>query len=112
MPDTSSLESIQDLYFKLDQNFNTLYAACQTPDQQNQLRRDYVNARDAFWEARNRAFLDQGPVVASVVNDLQNAKQSLDSDLKNLKDVVQTLKTIDTAVSFASRLIAVGAAAL
>jgi hypothetical protein len=109
MPEELTFRDIQDLYFTLDLNFNTLFTACQNIPQQNQFRRDYVNARDAFWEARNRTFIDDDPMVTGIVAELQIAKQSLDADLRNLQDIVQTLKTIDACVSFASRLIAIGA---
>ena len=109
MADAASFEAIQTLYFTLDLNFNNLFAACQNDQQQNQLRRDYVNARDAFWEARNRSFMDDDPLVAGIAGDLRTAKQTIDADLMNLQNIVQTLKMVDTAVNLASRLIALGA---
>jgi hypothetical protein len=109
MPEGLSFETIQNLYFTLDLNFNKLFAACQNEQQRNQLRRDYVNARDAFWEARNRTFVDDDPLVSGIVADLRGARQSIDADLQNLQNIVQTLNTIDGAVSLASRLIALGA---
>jgi hypothetical protein len=104
-----SLEAIQSLYFTLDLNFNKLFDACQTSAQKDEFRRDYVNARDAFWEARNRAFADNDPLVVSTVQRLVECRDSIDADLENLQNIVKVLNTISAGVSFASRLLALGA---
>jgi hypothetical protein len=101
-----SLEAIQGLY---DLNFNKLFDACQTSAQKDDFKTDYVNARDAFWEARNRAFADNDPLVVSTVQKLVDCRASIDADLENLQNIVNVLNTISTGVSFASRLLALGA---
>jgi hypothetical protein len=105
----TAFAGIEKLYFSLDMNFSQLFAACTTDDQRNQLKRDYVNARDNYFEARGRLFAMNDPLVKNIAEDLSAAQASINHDLQNLQNAVQILKTIDTAVSLASRIIALGA---
>jgi thymidylate synthase len=100
-----SFQMLKTLYFTLDQNFNELFGACQTDAQRNQLRKDYVNARDNFWEAQNRTFREDDPIVKQIGVDLAKVQTKIQKDLGKLKDIVSMLQFIDTAVSLGSRLI-------
>jgi len=104
-----SFEAIRDHYFSLDVSFNSLFNACVDDSQKNQLRRDYVNSRDAFWEARNRAFTNDDPLVIDIVKRLDATTDQLTMSLNDLQDIVKVLGVVDAGTSFASRLIALGA---
>lgn len=104
--ETTAFEKIQDVYFTLDKNFNALFAACKNDAEKDQLRMDYVKARDAFWEARNKVFSENDPMIKKTSTDLAAAKKQIDSDLASLQLTANTLKLITAAVNFAASLIA------
>jgi hypothetical protein len=101
-----ALEKLQDLYFTLDRNFNRLFAACSTDAEKDQLRTDYVNARDAFWEARTRIFNESDPIIKRTSSELTDTKNKIDADLSSLQLTADTLKLVTAAVKLASSLIA------
>jgi len=108
MSDGPSFEDLKKQYFFLDTNFNRLSAACQTDEQRDQLRREYVNARDNFWEARNRAFREDDPLVQSLNEELKDAQNKIEQLLSGEKNIAELLNVIAQAVGLASRLITLG----
>jgi len=108
MPEENIFDNLQKLYFTLDRNFNKLFATCQTEEQRDQLRAAYVNARDNFWEARNLAFQENDPLVKGLTEELRAAQKQIEKFLRNLQDIVETLKVITAAVHFSSSLITLG----
>lgn len=112
MAQSESFENLEEQYLFLDRNFNRLFAACTTDDQKNQLRRAYVNARDNFWEARLRIFMENDPLVEELNSQLKAAKERIEDMLGNLKQIVQVLNTITAAVQLGSSLITLGSSAL
>ncbi|HEY5523225.1 MAG TPA: hypothetical protein VIK21_08545 [Desulfuromonadaceae bacterium] len=108
MPQENTFDDLQRLYFMLDINFNRLFAKCETDKQRDQLRAAYVNARDNFWESRKRVFQENDPIVKSLIDDLKAAQKQTERFLKNLKDIVETLKVITAAVNIGSSLITLG----
>lgn len=111
MAETQSFKSLKDQYFLLDRNFNKLFAACTTAAQRDELRSDYVNSRDNFWEARKRIFAENEPLVKQLNKELQDTKDQIDKMLQNLKNIPQVLKVITAAVRLGSSLITMGSAA-
>ncbi len=107
-----SLKTLTDQYFLLDCNFNKLFSACQTDEQRNQLRAAYVNSRDNFWEARNRVFQENDPLVKRLIVDLKAAQKEIEKSLQNLQNIVKILQVITTAVHLGSSLITLGSTAL
>lgn len=108
MLEENTPDNLQKLYFSLDHNFNKLFAACQTDKQRDQLRSSYVTARDNFWEARNRVFQENDPLVKGLIDDLKAAQEQIEKFLENLRDIVETLKVITAAVHIGSSLIMLG----
>jgi hypothetical protein len=102
-----ALEKLQDLYFTLDRSFNRLFAACSTDAEKDQLRTDYVNARDAFWEARTRVFNESDLTIKQTSSELTDTKNKIDADLSSLQLTANTLKLVTAAVRLASSLIAI-----
>jgi hypothetical protein len=101
-----ALEKLQDLYFTLDRNFTRLLAACSTDAEKDQLRTDYVNARDAFWDARTRVFNESDPTIKQTSSELTDTKNKIDADLSSLQLTANTLKLVTAAARLASSLIA------
>ena len=108
MAESESLQALEKLYQCLDLNFNALFEACKTEEDRDRLRRDYVNARDNFWEARNRVFHENDPLIASLNAELKETQKSLEKSLADLKKISQILGIISQAVGLASRLITLG----
>lgn len=108
MPESESLQQLEEIYALLDSNFDDLFAACKTKAQRNQLRRSYVNARDNFWEARNRVFLQNDPLVASMTKELKSAKEEIEGMLGDLKNISKIIDAITAGVNLGSSLITLG----
>ncbi len=107
MADSQSFKNLKDQYFLLDRNFNKLFAACNAA-QQDQLRRDYVNSRDNFWEARNRVFAENDPLVKTLNKELKDSTDLINGMLSNLKNIAKILNLITGAVRLGSSLITMG----
>lgn len=112
MAESPSFKELKGIYFLLDLNFNKLFAACTTEKQRDSLRQSYVNARDNFWEAQNRVFLQNDPLVKKLTKDVKDAKEKLSGMLDNLKQIVKVLDAITAAVNLGSSLITLGSAVL
>jgi len=108
MEGASTLNTVKDLYFFLDQNFEDLFSECTDDDQRQQLRHDYVIVRDGFYQARNLVFDDNDPVVSSLSKRLADSQQEMQGMLKNLKNIVKMLDLVTDAVNLSSRLIVLG----
>lgn len=106
--DSKTFENLKELYFFLDENFDDFIAKCTTDDQRQQLRHDYVVARDSFYKARNLIFHDDDPIVKALNDQLQSAQKQMDAMLASLKEIVQMLSLATDAVNLASRLVALG----
>jgi hypothetical protein len=108
MAESLSFKNLKDQYFEIDKKFIDAFMACETDAQREQLKRDYVNARDNFWEARNRIFLDNDPLVKQMTKDLGKANAAIKEMLADLKDIVAVLDTITAGVRLGSSLITLG----
>ena len=111
MAESASFQILKDQYFMLEESFNRLFLACRTDEERDSLRRDYVNARDNFWEARNRVFSDNDPHVKSLAEELKTARGQIEGMLASLQDVGTLLQTITSAVRLGSSLITLGSVA-
>ena len=111
MAESASFQILKDQYFLLEDNFNRLFLACRTDEERDRLRRDYVNARDNFWEARNRVFSDNDPHVQGLAQELKETRAKIDGMLASLQDVGTLLQAITAAVRLGSSLITLGSVA-
>lgn len=109
--DSTTLQNLQKLYFFLDQNFDDLIVKCTDDDQRQQLRHDYVVARDAFTKARNLVFQDGDPMVKSLNDQLTASQNTIEGMLTALQNIVNFLSLLTSAVNLAGRLVALGALA-
>lgn len=101
---SNSLVVIQGLYFRLESHFNEIFNACETEEQRDVIRHNYVNARDTWWAAQAQAFNDSDPIVIKLIEDTSAATERVDQMLANLQDIVATLQVIREAVGLASKL--------
>lgn len=108
MSESDSFKNLKDQYFLLDRNFNKAFDACTTDDERNRFKRDYVNSRDNFWEARNRIFLENDPLVTEISEDLKKSNDTINEMLSDLKDIPTILNTITAGVRLGSSLITLG----
>jgi hypothetical protein len=107
MAESASFRTLKEQYFLLDRNFNKLFSAC--PDaERDHLRRDYVNARDNFWEARNRIFQENDPLVEQLNRELTTVQGEIKKELKKLTNIVAVLGLITRAVRLGSSLVTLG----
>ncbi len=110
MPESASFGALKELYFSLDRNFARLFAACQTNEQRDQLRRDYATARDNFQRAVNLVFQENNDAVKSLTTELSAAQSDINRALENLQDIAALLQMIAKTVQVGSSLVALGAA--
>jgi hypothetical protein len=108
MAETTSFKAIKDQYFFLDRNYNKIRNACTTKAERDKFRRDYAIARDNFWEARKRIFIENDPLVKSLIEELKSAQEKIKNLTDNLTNIVATLDAITAGVSLASSLIVLG----
>ena len=101
---SDAFQCLKETYFTLDVNFNDLFAACQTDDEKNMLRTDYVAARNNFLTAQNKILSDDEPMVKDLVAQIQAAQSQINNELQNLQDVASLLKVITVAVNIGSKL--------
>jgi hypothetical protein len=106
---SEGFENLKKLYFFLDENFDNLFGECTTDDQRQQLRHDYVVARDCFCKARNLIFQDDDPMVQALNKQLQGAQKEMEAELAGSKEITKILSFATDAVNLAGRLLALGA---
>ena len=108
MAESLGFRALKELYFALDKNFNKLFDACETDEQKDMLRQQYVNARDNFWEARNRVFISNDPQVKELISELQEATATIQELLEELEEIAKVLDLIKGAVCLGSSLVTMG----
>jgi hypothetical protein len=110
MAESTSFKALKEQYFFLDSNFNKILGECTTKEQRDKFRHNYINARDNFWEAQNRVFVENDPIVQNLAKELESAQQEIEQLTANLKDISKILDAITTGVKLASSLIVMGSA--
>jgi hypothetical protein len=106
---SATLAALQAQYFYLDRNFNRLFAAATSDEQRDELRADYVQARENYWKARTEAFNDDDPMVAGLRQKVTDAQQQIERSGQRIGDVAALLDLITGAVNFGSRLVSLAA---
>jgi hypothetical protein len=94
----------------IDDNFDTVYAKCDTDDQKTQLVSLRDAARDAFWRAAAENLSDNHDVVTQTFKELQTTNNQIQSDVKTLQDVSSFLDTVTQGVKLAAALATLAAA--
>ena len=108
MTSTELMGLLESLYLWLDGNFNSLFKCCMDDTQRGLLRKAYVNARDNYWEARNRVFHENDPLVAQAAQELANTKSEIDQFQIEESNIAAILGLIANAVHLGSSLITLG----
>lgn len=99
-----ALHSLEAQYLFLTQHLADILAACQTDDQRNQVRANYVTARRNYWDAINQIFHDDDPKIEQAVAQMKDAQNSLEKMTKDLANVAKVITAITTAVKVGSEL--------
>jgi len=107
MADT--FQSVSDLYLSLEENFNDLFSACKTDAQKTQLRSEFVTARDAYYKQLAAVLKNNDPLVQNLIKQLGDTQKQIDGAIQDNVDITQTLTIIGTAVSLATRIMALAA---
>ncbi len=102
------LALLERQYAHLDANFEKIFGGCTTDAQRANFRLDYTTARDNFWEAQNRVFMENDPFVVSLTKELRETQATIEEMTANFEDVVSLLNTITAGVRLASSLIVLG----
>lgn len=108
MAQASSFTNIKNLYFLVDRNFNVLFNSCTSDTERQLLRQLYVIARDNFWEARNRIFIENDPIVTSMNSQLSAINKKITAMITSYQTAEDILNAISSGVKLASSLIVIG----
>jgi predicted phage tail protein len=99
-----ALSSLEAQYLFLTQNLASVLDACQTDDQRNIVRANYVEARRNYWDAINQIFHDDDPKIEQAVAQMKDAQDSLQTMTQDLANVAKVITAITTAVRVGSEL--------
>jgi len=110
MSNASNLAAIKQMYFLIDDNFDSVYSQCKTGEQKQQARDVRDGARDAYWRAVAADLSDDTNLVNSIRNELQAANKEIKDSLDDLKDIVAFLKVATEALKLACSLALLAAA--
>jgi hypothetical protein len=91
---------VEYTHLLLEENFNTLYQRCLTPDQKKHLCDLYSAARYASWKVAR-----QRPADSSVSGDLKMTNMQLATILQNSGDIGEFLILAAEAVRLAAALV-------
>ena len=105
------LAAVQSAYEVLDENFDTLYQSCKTPEQKQSLRSLHDAARDTYWRAVAVVLKDNSPVVCEIYAELQQANQDLKALIANLQNISALIQLVTQAVRLAASLVTLAAVA-
>lgn len=104
-PQASYLAAIQNAYQVIDDNFETVYDQCTSPEQKQNVRSLHVAARDTYWRAVAVVLKDNNPVVCEIYAELQVANQSLRDLIANMQNISAFISLMTQAVRLASSLV-------
>ncbi|HEX2254512.1 MAG TPA: hypothetical protein VHQ65_14680 [Thermoanaerobaculia bacterium] len=108
--DSQAFQALETQYFYLNTNFNRLFAAAKTPEDQDTLRQDFVQARDNYRKAQVERFRDGDPMVQDLTAKVVAAQKQIEASAEKLQDVSKVLDLVTDAVNLASRLVILAAA--
>lgn len=96
--------SLEAQYIFLTQHLAATLAACQTDDQCNQIRTQYVISRRNYWSSINQVFHDDDPAIEQMVGQMKLAQDSLQKMTLDLANVARVINTITTAVKIGTEM--------
>ena len=99
-----ALRSLEEQYLFLTQHLADILAACQTDDQRNLVRANYVEARRNYWDAINQIFHDDDPKIEQAVQQMKDAQDSLQEMTQELANTAKVITAITTAVRVGTEL--------
>lgn len=99
-----ALNSLETQYLFLTVNLESMLAACNTDDQRNQIRVQYVQARRNYWDSINQIFHDDDPAIEHLVGQMKTAQDSLQAMTQDLANIAGVINTITTAVKIGTAL--------
>lgn len=108
MADSKQLALLEKQYAHLDNNFERIFNACNNDDERVKFRQDYTTARDNFWEALNRHFNDNDPLVKSLTKELKETQAKIEEMTENYENIVALLDIITAGVRLGSSLVILG----
>ena len=105
-----SFIEIQQTYFQIEENFNSLYLACENEKQRDQLRSAYSVAFMNYAAAKQKVFHDNDPQVKTLLDQLDSAQTEIKKMLDGEKKIGKILNLISAAVHLSSSLISLAGA--
>lgn len=106
MSDTKTFLEIQETYFLIEQNFNSLFVRCESEAHRNELRSAYQVAFMNYAAAKEKIFRDNEPQLRFLRNHLDNTQNEIKTMLENEQKIGKTLNLITSAVRIVSSIIA------
>ncbi len=100
------LVQIQKTYETIRDNFSRLIRVASTDEERNQIRDWYSNANDAFWFASNHILNDLNDRVINLTAELSVSNNKLQTDLRDIQNLAQTLEDIKQVVLLAASIAA------
>ena len=82
----------------------TFLDACQTDDQRTPVRASYVEAQRNYWNFINEIFHDDDPSIEQVVEQIDDAQDSLERMMQDLANIEQVINPSSTAVKIGTEL--------
>jgi hypothetical protein len=109
-PPTSStpaqaLAQLKKYYFDLNDNFATLVGQCTTDDQRNQVKNEFVVARDAYLKAQNQVLIDHDNTLAAMTKQLGDLQKQIDNAISSAEQIAKILQILATASGVAAKIV-------
>ena len=107
---TAITKALREPFLKIDARYDALYDACTTDKQRKQLREMRDLARDIFWKAV-KIGVEPGNALAKQLHaDLVKANKQINAELKDLKDMTETISFLTELLKTAASLAVLAAA--
>ena len=100
----SQLQELEQTYFTLQTQINTLGVACQTQPQRDALSTQYVKARENYWACANKAFHDDDPQVVKLTDQIHAANQQIANSVQQAGDIAKVIDDVTNLVTLGTQL--------
>jgi hypothetical protein len=105
-----ALEQLQKYYFYLNDNFASLIGKCTTDDERNQLKIDFVVARDAYLKAQNDVLVEHDGILATLSSQLSGLQKQINDAVASAQNIVKVLQLVAIASGVAAKVVTAGIA--
>ena len=109
-PAQQALEKLQNYYFYLNDNFASLMGKCTSDDQRNQLKIDFVVARDAYLKAQNQMLVEHDDILATLSVQLGGLQKQINDAVASAQNIVKVLQLVAIASGVAAKVVTAGIA--